>query len=101
MASRSASLAETTIRSRGRQDQSQSRRPMGQQLKTDTASDSLRSGLSARASPLIPASLRNDMVREAAYFRAQARGFTHGRELEDWIAAEQEIDELIVRRYGQ
>jgi len=75
---------------------------MGQQLKTNTASDSLRSGLIAlRASPLIPASLRNDMVREEAYFRAQARGFTPGRELEDWIAAEQEIDELIVRRYGQ
>ena len=50
--------------------------------------------------PLIPASLREDMIRNAAYLRAQARGFAPGREVEDWIAAEQEVDELIVRRYA-
>jgi hypothetical protein len=41
------------------------------------------------------------MIRDAAYFRAQERGFTPGKEMEDWLAAEQEVDELIVRRYGQ
>jgi hypothetical protein len=35
---------------------------------------------------------RNAMVREAAYLRAQGRGFEPGRELEDWLAAEHEID---------
>lgn len=35
---------------------------------------------------------RNAKVREAAYFRAQARGFDPGRELEDWLAAEHEVD---------
>lgn len=35
---------------------------------------------------------RNALVREAAYFRAQARGFEPGHELEDWLAAEHEID---------
>jgi hypothetical protein len=53
-----------------------------------------------RGAPLIPASLRLDMIRDAAYFRAQARGFAPGGETEDWLAAEQEIDEVIVRRYG-
>jgi Protein of unknown function (DUF2934) len=53
-----------------------------------------------RGAPLIPASLRLDMIRDAAYFRAQARGFAPGEEIDDWLAAEQEIDELIVRRYG-
>jgi hypothetical protein len=40
-----------------------------------------------------PASLRHDMIRDAAYFRAQARGFVSGKEIEDWLAAEQDIGE--------
>lgn len=55
----------------------------------------------SRASPLIPASLRHDLIRDSAYFRAEARGFAPGRDLQDWLAAEQEVDELIVRRCGQ
>jgi hypothetical protein len=55
---------------------------------------------SARGTPLIPASLRHDMIRDAAYFRAEARGFVPGNEIEDWLAAEQDIEELIARRYG-
>jgi hypothetical protein len=35
---------------------------------------------------------RNAMVQEAAYLRAQARGFAPGHELEDWVSAEREID---------
>jgi Protein of unknown function (DUF2934) len=56
--------------------------------------------LVARGGPLIPASLRLDMIRDAAYFRAEARGFAPGKEIEDWMAAEQDVDELILRRYG-
>jgi len=41
------------------------------------------------------------MICEAAYFRAQARGFEPGKEIEYWLAAEQDIEELIVRRYGR
>jgi hypothetical protein len=53
--------------------------------------------------PLIPASLRHDMISDAAYFRAQARGFVPGKEkeIEDWLAAEQDVEELIMRRYGR
>lgn len=36
--------------------------------------------------------VRECMIREAAYFKAQQRGFAPGRELEDWLAAEREID---------
>lgn len=35
---------------------------------------------------------RNVLVREAAYLRAQARGFAPGHELDDWLAAEHEVD---------
>jgi hypothetical protein len=57
--------------------------------------------VSSRGGPLIPASLRHDMIRDAAYFRAQARGFVPGKEIEDWLAAEQDVEELIVRQYGR
>jgi hypothetical protein len=49
---------------------------------------------------LIPESLRHDMISESAYFRAEARGFAPGRELEDWLAAELEIEDVIKARYG-
>lgn len=35
---------------------------------------------------------RNAKVREAAYFHAQARGFAPGHDLEDWLAAEHDVD---------
>ncbi|OGA53663.1 MAG: hypothetical protein A3F74_02290 [Betaproteobacteria bacterium RIFCSPLOWO2_12_FULL_62_58] len=34
------------------------------------------------------------MVAEAAYFRAERRGFATGGEVDDWIQAETEIDRL-------
>ncbi len=38
-----------------------------------------------------PQSLRHRDVAEAAYFKAMARGFLPGRELDDWFAAEREL----------
>ncbi|MFO1401843.1 MAG: DUF2934 domain-containing protein [Steroidobacteraceae bacterium] len=38
---------------------------------------------------------REAMIAEAAYYRAEARGFEAGHELEDWLAAECEIDLLL------
>lgn len=35
---------------------------------------------------------RARLIAEAAYFRAQQRGFTEGDPTEDWLAAEREID---------
>jgi hypothetical protein len=32
-----------------------------------------------------------ERIREAAYYRAQQRGFSPGYEMEDWLAAEAEI----------
>jgi hypothetical protein len=34
-------------------------------------------------------------VELAAYFMAERHGFTPGREREDWIAAEAEIDRML------
>ncbi|MDY6946211.1 MAG: DUF2934 domain-containing protein [Pseudomonadota bacterium] len=38
------------------------------------------------------AAQRREMIAIAAYFRAQQRSFEPGHELEDWFAAETEID---------
>jgi hypothetical protein len=35
---------------------------------------------------------RRRMIAEAAYHRAQRRGFTGGNEISDWLAAEAEVD---------
>lgn len=48
---------------------------------------------------------RHAMSFEAAYFLAERRGFCPGGELEDWIAAEREIDRALSsgrseNRYG-
>lgn len=40
---------------------------------------------------------RRAMIAEAAYFRAERRGFEPGRELEDWCLAEGDIDGLLTR----
>lgn len=35
---------------------------------------------------------RQEMIAEAAYYKALARGFAAGCEMQDWLQAEQEID---------
>jgi Protein of unknown function (DUF2934) len=41
---------------------------------------------------LCGAEQRHEMIAQAAYFRARHRGFAPGHELEDWLAAEAEVD---------
>jgi hypothetical protein len=44
---------------------------------------------------------RQRLIAEAAYFRAEQRGFVPGCEIEDWLAAELEIDALLERDDGR
>lgn len=46
----------------------------------------------AQLEPLANPERRHRMIAEAAYFRAERRGFEAGHELDDWLAAEAEID---------
>lgn len=41
---------------------------------------------------------RDALIRDAAYARCARRGFTPGQELEDWLAAEQQVDEYLARK---
>lgn len=45
--------------------------------------------------PAISAEEREKFVAQAAYFRAEKRGFAPGYELQDWIEAEAEVLRLI------
>ena len=45
-----------------------------------------------KAAPSAPAD-RESLVRMAAYLRAERRGFAPGYEIEDWLAAEAEVNE--------
>ncbi|HUL47692.1 MAG TPA: DUF2934 domain-containing protein [Steroidobacteraceae bacterium] len=40
------------------------------------------------------------MIAEAAYLRAERRGFAAGHETEDWLAAEVEVDALLELGHG-
>ena len=44
--------------------------------------------------------VRRGMIAEAAYLRAERRGFMNGNEAEDWIAAEKEVDALLSASSG-
>jgi hypothetical protein len=46
----------------------------------------------AVAADLVSPEERHLRISEAAYRRAQARGFVEGGELEDWLEAEREVD---------
>jgi hypothetical protein len=58
-----------------------------------------------KASPIVPTRVRvmpearRALIAENAYLRAERRGFEAGHELEDWLAAETEVDALL--RAGQ
>lgn len=51
--------------------------------------------VAAAPRPALDPELRARMVETAAYFRAERRGFTPGYEVEDWLAAEAEIESLV------
>jgi hypothetical protein len=46
----------------------------------------------------VTAQERSRLIAEAAYFKAEQRGFAEGGELGDWIEAEAEIDALLNSR---
>ena len=43
---------------------------------------------------------RQAMIREAAYLRAEQRGFVGGSPEQDWVLAEQEVDERLLQQAG-
>lgn len=62
-------------------------------LKTDAAG--------ASTAVTISESTRRTMIEQGAYLRAERRGFAPGGEVEDWLAAEAEVDALLRAGHGR
>jgi hypothetical protein len=69
----------------------QAKRPTGGALSTTPTATSHRI-LDAHLRAHIDPDKRRSMVAEAAYFFAEHRGFEPGYEINDWLAAEDQID---------
>jgi len=50
-----------------------------------------------RSAAYIEPEARDAMIAEAAYFRSAHRGFEPGHEVDDWLAAESDIDAALSR----
>jgi hypothetical protein len=61
------------------------------------SSATLRQTREAPASGAVGARERYRGVAEAAYFRAEHRGFLPGYELQDWLDAEAELDKPLTQ----
>lgn len=60
-------------------------------VKSKQGNPETRSG----AGPVLSAQERERLIAQAAYFRAEKRGFAPGCELQDWVEAEAEVLRLI------
>ncbi len=49
---------------------------------------------------VVDSALRSRMIAEAAYFRAEQRGFGNGDPVQDWLEAEVEIDRVLNGQSG-
>jgi hypothetical protein len=75
------------------------RPPASTDTRRDTRSKTKRPAeAEAVTRPEITAESRRQMIEEAAYFRAEKRGFTSGDPANDWLIAEEEIDQLLAAR---
>jgi lon-related putative ATP-dependent protease len=54
-----------------------------------------RQAFATRSAPSIEPDRRHAMISDAAYFLSERRDFCPGRELDDWLMAEREIDHLL------
>jgi hypothetical protein len=70
--------------------------PASAPAREDVRPDNGRAAAASR--PRLSPEERHRLIAEAAYFRASQRGFRGGAEVEDWLAAEAEIDSKLLGR---
>lgn len=71
------------------------RRRTGQEAPTALTSTDTTAPSAARGNEPIGSERRHAMICEAAYYLAERRGFSVGAVLDDWLAAEREVDRLL------
>ncbi|MGA7541321.1 MAG: DUF2934 domain-containing protein [Steroidobacteraceae bacterium] len=75
--------------------------PLKTDIKTDAASGASTPVTVASTTAAISQGTRRAMIEQAAYLRAERRGFAPGGEVEDWMAAEAEVDALLRAGHGR
>jgi hypothetical protein len=68
--------------------------PQGGARRKATAAKRASSGRN-QAPPQVDSDIRHAMIAQAAYFRAERRGFEDGSQLDDWFEAEREISRIL------
>ncbi|MBC8025617.1 MAG: DUF2934 domain-containing protein [Steroidobacteraceae bacterium] len=69
--------------------------PVRKRAPRKAATETIKSVMSF--SSFLGAEKRAALIAEAAYFRAEKRGFAPGHESADWLAAEHEVDARLLR----
>jgi hypothetical protein len=70
--------------------------PAAQQAFGKSSGSAMTATASAKAK--VDPAERRRLVAEAAYYLAQKRGFTPGHEMQDWTAAEKQVDAILAKR---
>lgn len=65
---------------------------------TAQASKAPKKTTTTRARSSAPKPNREHMIAEAAYYRAEKRGFAAGDSMRDWLDAEVEIDQTLTKK---
>jgi hypothetical protein len=55
----------------------------------------IKSGSRKKVQSALNGANRQEMIATAAYYRAEQQGFNCGHEIQDWLEAEAEIDNLL------
>jgi hypothetical protein len=74
--------------------------PSRKRARSRTASAASAPSATAQLDAAVSDEVRRAMISEAAYLRAEQRGFVSGYELEDWLLAEREVDALLSAHHG-
>jgi len=88
-------IAERAIKGRDIQSGAAERRAVGARKRRAAAPPT--NSVVTRSAAYIEPESRDAMIAEAAYFRSAHRGFEPGHEVDDWLAAESDIDAALAR----
>jgi hypothetical protein len=88
-------MAQSDRKSRGKQKKTSSR--TATKARKGTARRTASSGTNAKARGKATPDQVHQMISEAAYYKAEQRGFSGGDPEQDWFEAEAEIQATLVR----
>ena len=90
-------LAERTLKGAGIRTGAAKARAVKSRAGKHAAAQPPVNSIVTRSSAYLEPLDREAMVAESAYFRSAHRGFEPGHEVDDWLAAESEIDAALAR----